>query len=113
MTQKALEKLVKKWQRVLGLLHWDISVYLVRAIEGGPEGLCKAQRDYLMASIYIVDPKYHPKPELYRLEETLVHELLHCHLSAFDFEDNSLHGAYEEQLVTTLSRAFMGSASAD
>ena len=109
MTPKALQKLLKRWQKTLGLGHWDIELKLVRSIEGGSEGLCKPQAPYLMATIYLLDPKVHPNPKYYNIEETLVHELIHCHMAPLNLPDDQ--GELEEQIVTTLSRAFTGSAS--
>lgn len=109
MTQKALEKLLKYWQKRLKLEHWAIRIKLLNRLDGDREGWCHYQLDYLSAEIHIVDPKAHfgPNKETYNVEHTLLHELMHLHIAPFKTEEGTSLGTHEEQLCTVLARALM------
>jgi hypothetical protein len=101
-----LSALLTFWQPLLKLADWDVVVMYERHLEG--RGLCTRQFAYKTATIRIVDPiDYQDKVRPQDVEKTLVHELLHLHLAAFDTPNGTPLGDAEEQAVESLARAFV------
>ena len=83
MSEKELKKLLKKWQKKLGMDDWKISLKIVDF----------KRKDFRQSGDFIADPKkktasifmtWNP----YRDEEyTLVHELIH--VLVYDYDKNS------------------------
>lgn len=81
MTQSAeetLEELLKKWQRILRLNHWDIKIVQVTK-PWRKSGDIKIDMDNRMAALMI-----HESVPPEHLEEVTVHELLHLKLFGMD-----------------------------
>lgn len=113
MTQKQIDKLLKKWQKILLLQDWDILVKFHHFdVMGCNQGFCKPHPDDRSAEIALVHPNdYDPSdraPWPYDIEATLVHELLHIHLHfMFPYEDQGLERELAEGTIASLERAFI------
>lgn len=107
MTEKELNKMARKYQKVLGLQDWDVVVMLndFRNMDGNV-GRVEWFIDHKRAVIEIADDKTLP-PDLtfpYDQEETIVHELLHLHSAPFDtFEKESHENNALEVMINKLS----------
>lgn len=108
-------KLCREWQRILRLQDWDIDVRIVRFHESMDRSLgeCAIVGGHKAASIKVrswIDNGYDGiGPEAIRDPEvTIVHELLHVHVSAFEPEEwDSPEGVAAEQSISQLARAFV------
>lgn len=110
---KAVRAAVVRWQRWLGLEHWQITVRLGR-IAGGHRATCEADYEYREAII-----RFDPQQMLKHgdeLEEIVGHELLHAVIVRSHTEIQRLQTtkgledkwcAVEEGECTHLSRAFL------
>ena len=116
VSQSKLDKLRRKWQRLLRLQDWKIKVKfasqeeLNRIVgEGEPCGACHSFVEAKEAVIYILNPEEWTDFEDSRVtdvENTIVHELLHCHFSAFDNATKGLKLA-EEQTIEVLAEVLL------
>src|SRR5262249_19136956 len=102
-SQAQLEAWVHEWQGVLSLPDWIVTVLYQRGndIEGN-EGRCHIARSLKRAVIEILDPGDHlPNPRHpCDAEETIIHELLHLHVSGFEPKNwNSPAGVAAEQAI--------------
>jgi len=100
----ALAPLVRKWQRRLHLLDWDLTVKYIKVRPKPTDtfvGQCSANADKNKATILILDPAV----ERHDVEATLKHELLHVALWLFVKEDptaNRLEERFIERIVPLL-----------
>jgi len=120
MNWKAMDKTVregklfgilKKWQRSLGLAHWDIVMEIkdqrdpdLQEAKGFINWVLPAQA----ALIKILDPVEWEDPCFrYVPEKTIIHELLHLHFAPCcrDLENNSLEHVAMEQAIIRISDA--------
>lgn len=80
MKRPSLDRLLKKWQPLLGLEDWTIAVSYRGDIRQDGDlciGLCASiKRFQQSARIWILDPAFHP----HDVENTLLHELHHLRL---------------------------------
>ena len=105
MTESQLAKKVKYWQKILKLEHWDITCELVHDGEiDGRIGQSFPQLDYLTSHIKIMDPQFDQKREV-NIDESIIHELLHCHTGPLGKADKKSAAREEELLVTYLQKA--------
>lgn len=109
----ALEAAVSYWQGVLGLCGWKISVRWDSNF-GGERGHAISAVSFRLktATLQIVHPdRFDRGAETGACdpEASLVHELLHCVLSArqFRYETNSVQDDILEQAVEQLSQSFV------
>lgn len=96
MTRKpALQPLLRKWQRALGIAHWDLTIrYVQKRDEPGETYVGRTEYDtiHVEAKIQILDPAvcHHD------IEATVKHELLHIALA--DIVKNRA-GVHEERFI--------------
>ncbi len=77
----AVVALVTKWQRLLGLEHWDISVGVVESGDGiaaNESGNCEIDSHRRSARILFNVDKHQDEPR-FEIIDTVIHELLHLH----------------------------------
>jgi hypothetical protein len=101
-----VERRVRWWQARFRLQDWDIAVEFVDDLEDSNEspvwGLCYRFVDNKSALIQIRTPK--TAEQLAEVEETVVHELLHCLIAPLQQKcPQPASVAAEEQVVWTLS----------
>lgn len=101
-----LQSLLKKWQKRLRLQDWDITAkYDDEHILDGQVGLTRFSKKYHHALIRILHPKdnFFTEPHTKNVELTLVHELLHLHITPLGEHPEE----HEELVVETLAKAFL------
>lgn len=116
--QAEAEGYVTRWQERLRLRDWRITTEVVRsyrmpsAVCGGIEaGHLERFRNTKQAEITICHPDdIHPDtPDMpASLEHTIVHELLHLHLDAWQPEPNTLEYWSMELAINTIADALLG-----
>lgn len=106
-----LSELLPEWQHTLRLRDWLISLKVCRYYEMPPNrmGNFNAMLERRMAHIQICLPGDMPTPEsAFRCdadpENTLIHELLHCHFEPFWDEDKKV---VMEQAISAIAGAFL------
>ena len=106
-TPAQVDKMIKKWQDLLGLHHWEVAIKLVEAEElpedHGGSGMVACQEQYLKAWMTLA---IHNTPE--DVEITVIHEF--CHILHARVESTA-HVAMEE--LAPSSRTLMKSALKD
>lgn len=110
MSQQDARRLLKKWQPLLGLQGWKITLNCRQIAHKGD---CEARPEYKEAIIRL-DTRKIPAEEL---EAYVVHELLHCHiwrladvaehLAKTPTEARAVEDA-EESLTTEIERLILG-----
>jgi len=116
-SQRKLDDLRREWQKRLKLLDWAITVkfadlrFLKDLTETeNPVGACEHFAETKQAKIWILRPEDWSKEEDQRqqdVEDTIVHELLHCHFAAFR-EESDANRLYIEQTIEMLTAALLG-----
>jgi hypothetical protein len=109
-TQTFLNQKLWLWQQRLRLQDWTISVKLARASDLRPKtlGNINWDRRERSAVISVMDPddyKYAGHAMLDDMEMTIVHELVHLHLSGLPRNDDTKK--VEEQAVNLLAEALI------
>ena len=99
-----LADLAAWWQRALGLTQWRISVAFDESIYPPNLGLCMPMHEYWQADIRLARPEQAPGNDL---EESLVHELLHCVFAPFETKAGTAERKEEERAVELLARSFV------
>jgi hypothetical protein len=113
LTQKQLDRWLKKWQKALLLVDWNIKAEVERSFEmdnddaDGENAVTLVRKISWIRIRDTVDSQYTktwpPDPE-----RTLVHELLHCHFDPFFPKDReSLEYKMAEQAIDVLATAFI------
>ena len=109
-----LESLLAKWQKLLRLQDWRVRIYYARRFDLSPE----VQAETVMsqktkdAIIRILDPidadpnTFPPQTRPNRVEESIVHELLHFHLRSF-FPPPNETNKDEEVAICSIASALM------
>lgn len=106
----------QKWQRILKLQDWDVSVVVAPADEmDEAEGLVIWDIHKRIADIKLVKPEEYPIDQMrpYDMEAVLVHELLHLHFAPFDAKTGSPKGVAQEQAINALARALVNLKNAN
>jgi hypothetical protein len=122
LSQKQLEKLVKKWTRQLRLTDWDIDVDSV-ALSELPEGSAGAAAwsnalhhgivHTLKAEEYALLAQKDGTPPMTRgqvkrdIQDTVIHELVHLRLKALMEAPNEKLNVAEEYTVVRLTQALL------
>lgn len=122
MTDEELKSLCALWQKRLRLQDWRIGVRFADSGEmNGAQGDAHFQREKKLGIIRILkseafdqtDNYYHAFPDIFDVERTLIHELLHAPLDGlFETEENTeeyKHVAQEqaiEQITNALYDAY-------
>lgn len=113
MTDRELEDLLRHWQRKLRLQDWDIEIRFVSKDEmTGRDGTVQYHTHLKTARIEVLRPgEERPNAWIpYDIENTIVHELLHLHLSYFteQYEPGSPGHLLEEQFVHVMAGLLVG-----
>jgi hypothetical protein len=110
ITQERVDVWLHTWSSRLRLQDWRIEAKIVRSIELKPEtlGHIKWDSDKKTALITLLDPLDYDLPAT-RIEEdmemTVLHELIHLHLSVLPRDKASRQA--EEQVVNRIASALM------
>lgn len=99
-----LAELAAWWQKALGLTQWRISVEFDESIYPPNLGVCMPLHEYWQADIRLACPEQAPGTDL---EESLVHELLHCVFAPFETRSGTPERKEEERAVELLARSFV------
>lgn len=113
-SQVGLERTCRFWQKKLRLADWRVTIKFVRAEEMGDEaqGKCHWNDQARTAAIWILHPDDY-KPTNYPndvqqdIEDTIVHELLHLHLIAWDTDDKPADERFMEQAIESITGALL------
>lgn len=111
MAKPNLQKLLKKWQKILRLEDWDIQIRWARSYElAEASSVAENLRDVpnKRCDVRVLDPidfvnSVWPERD-YELD--IVHELLHTHVEAFAREFNGTDNL-KEQVIETLAKALV------
>ena len=111
MRQEKADKLLRKWQRILGLQDWRIKLVVdaipddmtLRDVDG--EAIWTECKKTALIRILRQDC-YGDRIVPYDFERILVHELLHLKLCLLGESGNELQDRYVHQLIDDLARAF-------
>lgn len=99
------------WQKRLRLADWDVDVKIVplREMNGSQSGQVTYNAEHKWANIKLINPADYSMEAMrpYLMERTLIHELLHLHMTAFKTEYGTPEGLAEEQLINALSSALL------
>lgn len=114
MTDKRLQKLLKKWQKILHLRDWEIRVEFVPVKEMpniGQVGEVEWDLQCRAAEIRLVVEEDYPTDTVSKtdVETTLVHELLHLHLAHLRTacEQGENYVLHEEQAINALAKSLI------
>ena len=111
ISQRKLDDLRREWQKLLRLQDWKISAkFATNGETCGDLGECsfiaeaKTAKIMILASDEVIDDEHHRKQDV---ENTLVHELLHCHFAPF-FSGNKAVMLQQEQAIESIAGALVG-----
>jgi hypothetical protein len=112
-TSEYMQGVCCDWQRRLRLDDWAVWVSIKRQHQfrkKDRQGECKWDLWKKEAWINILDPQDYPDdaPGPQDMERTLVHELLHLHLAAWQPEPETLEDIMQEQAIHAISAALVG-----
>jgi hypothetical protein len=108
------EKLFRKWQKRLGLSHWELHFRIVSqermdelVATPGVHGCVQYKIQHSRAVVFAVGERHEEDPGM---EFTIVHELLHCLLSPFcgELAAGSIAQTVEEQVINRLTSLLTG-----
>lgn len=111
--QKQLNKALKKWKKILRLQEWDIKAQIGRAAYFNLQNAQGENRITLVSKqslIMLLDPLDYPDYSDFPqdMEQTLVHELLHCTMAELEPSDeDSLEHTIWHSTIDTLAKAFV------
>ena len=111
LTLDELKVLCDEWKQILGLQNWEIVLLLVGHLSiNGLQGNCTYTITSRQAIIKLLNPEHYDNDDFpYDMEETLVHEMLHCYFSMLDIHlENSLADHIHEQNIDLLANALVG-----
>lgn len=110
-SQRKLDTLRREWQKRLKLQDWHITATFVTRDEIPDRDVanCLSQAESRRAEIKLANPnELDPNDEREQdYEDSLVHELLHCHFKPFMAEDGAM-AIFQEQVIETLAGALLG-----
>ena len=115
ISQRTLDKLRREWQKRLGLLDWKISSKFIENKEDIPEHFADAVAwneclpEAKESRINIIRLNLLDEGNQERgsdVEDSLVHELLHCYFEQFWGETNN-NAMLKEQAIEALTRALL------
>ena len=106
------EKLLRKWQKRLGLSDWCIKLQTDCLPDDmtlqNCAGCTSWQESIKAAVIQLLAPECYGKRIVsYDIEKTLIHELLHLKLALLGESGNDLQDRLVHQLIDDLARAFV------
>lgn len=109
MNLKTLQQFCQKWQQILKLMDWDVSVKVVSSEEiDDAEGLVTWDLGKKVADIKIAKPEEYSTDAMrpHNIEHTLVHELLHLHFAPFNVKAG-LKATSQEQAINAIAEALV------
>ena len=113
------KQLLRYWQKELRLQDWDIFLSIVPKKDlllPNCKGTNIRQLGLKCASIQLLDPKdFDSNIEVYDMEQTLVHELLHLTFAIADNQSDCEQGTpwYIEQGIELVSKALINQKRSD
>lgn len=116
MTQREINRLGKKWQKLLRLEHWGIDFYLVRRFrmeDSGRAGETSTNIVGMTAAVKICHPDDWPPEEIEMnpVELTIIHELIHVVNAEVDVRaGDSLDHYANERATEQLALSFFNLA---
>jgi hypothetical protein len=115
-SQRKLDGLRREWQKLLRLQDWRIVSKFVnpeilkeRTQEEKAVGACGAFAETKEAEIIILGPQYWSEEYDARerdVEDTIVHELLHCHFAPFEGKNDAV-ALQHEQAIEAITEALL------
>lgn len=81
-SRKKMQALVKKWQKILRLQDWDVTVGKPGVNPNGGVASVDGLDQYKSATIFFGDKTFDGVNG--PIEETIIHELLHLHFNSFE-----------------------------
>lgn len=116
VTLAELDACIRVWQDRLGLKDWDIEVRMKRIKPRTVGFRCCRSAQYDRAVIQVNDwvltntpPRsWHAgrKATLADLEDSCVHELMHCHIGPLDRWQNRVHGYLQGDVLRQVATAY-------
>lgn len=116
LTQRKLTAFKREWQKRLHLLDWKIVIafanleFLKEITQStSPVGACEHFAETKEAKIWVLQPSdwdVEPDARQQDVEDTVVHELLHCQFAPFSYESD-IERLYIEQTIETLTAALL------
>ena len=107
---KQLNKVFKKWKKILGLYDWCIKIVLAAPHEFEEEGIageCVYASVNRSAMIRIIKPEFYGERVMkYCAERILVHELLHCKFALIDTDDDGFE-MVKHQLIDDIANSLV------
>lgn len=105
------QRLLKEWQRRLGLLDWRLllceNVHPDNMDEQGCTGCISYTESIKCGRVQILDPDFYVDRMVpFDFEQTLVHELLHAKLALLD-DSSDLASRVLHQMIDDLARALV------
>lgn len=112
MTQTALSRLCREWQRVLRLQDWNFFIRVKRSCDMSMAHVAGEFQPVLTkkeASIFLLSPIDYPTDAVYPqdMEKTLVHEMIHAHFAPFWDCCEEQHRVSMEQAIESLATALI------
>ena len=115
-SQRKLDAVRRKWQKLLRLQDWRITSkfttqeFLKELTElDSAVGACESFVETKEAKIHILGPEHWSEEYDAReqdVENTVVHELLHCHFAPFEAEDKATQ-LQHEQAIEAITEVIM------
>lgn len=111
--QRKAEALIAEWQKILRLQDWAIVVEVPEAPlpeeKGGGQGYCEFYSQINQAHIWLCHPRFKPRrtTNLWDLEVTVVHELLHIKFHMMPLNISKAHMDAFESAIDTTAQSFV------
>lgn len=112
ISQRKLNSIKLEWQRKLRLQDWRIKISFADAeflkdVAGFEAvGACEAHPEPRKAEIWILQDVGELPEDQQDIEETVLHELLHCHFEAFRTAD-PMNQLQIEQIIEVMTEALL------
>lgn len=111
VTRTELNRVTNYWQSVLRLKDWEVAVEMVPPSRIQNQGFGVSYIDLLSrrTTIHLAEYSGHSGSPAhdYSWQETLVHELLHCHFEPFMCDEGQDGNLAQEQALNMLASAFL------
>ena len=110
--EEQLQEKLKQWQERLRLQDWIVKVKIVRQreMQADRQGEVEFNVHNKVAMIKIIDPIDYDDWDKQDMEDTLVHELLHLHLSGISLhfgKNNDVYEMLEEQAIESIAHGLI------
>lgn len=108
--EKRLNELLRKWQKRLGLLDWDIEIRIRHNMPAESEAQINYRFNRRQAVIEVLHPDSYAELGIswgQDIEYALVHELLHLWFAPFEAGSNKLLESLQEQAICAITKALV------